>query len=63
MFLCEFMGELARVRVVSVSGGNVKVFYVDYGNSEDTQVSKLLPLPAEIADLPCLVSCCLVFFP
>lgn len=50
------MGDLARVQVVSVAGKNVKVFYTDFGNSEDKQVSGLLPLPAQIADLPAAVS-------
>ncbi|XP_076466863.1 uncharacterized protein LOC143298070 [Babylonia areolata] len=56
--VCEFMGELARVKVVSVTGSKVKVFYVDYGNSEEVQVSKLLPVPSELASLPALSMPC-----
>ena len=56
IFLCEFMGELARARVVSVSGEKARIFYVDYGNSEDTFMSQLLPLPSEMASIPVLVS-------
>ena len=60
MFVCEFLGELARAQVVDVADNSVKIFYVDYGNTEDTEVSHLLPLPEEIASLPPLVSsaCC-----
>ena len=56
MFLCEFLGELARAQVVHVTGNSVKIFYVDFGNTEDTEVSQLLPVPEEIAHLPPLVS-------
>ncbi|KAL8615825.1 hypothetical protein ACOMHN_048533 [Nucella lapillus] len=52
LFVCEFMGELARAKVVSIAGTKVKIFYMDYGNSEEVQMSQLLPVPGELASLP-----------
>ena len=42
--------------------GSVRIQYVDFGNCEETQRSKLFRLPAELIDWPPLVSvslCCM----
>ena len=56
LFLYEFMGELARARVVSVAGSGVQIFYMDYGNKDDSQLSQLGPVNEQVAGLPALVS-------
>eukprot|EP01116_Phalansterium_solitarium_P001294 TRINITY_DN1108_c0_g1_i1.p1 TRINITY_DN1108_c0_g1~~TRINITY_DN1108_c0_g1_i1.p1 ORF type:complete len:918 (+),score=421.64 TRINITY_DN1108_c0_g1_i1:113-2866(+) len=37
-----------RAKVTSVSGGEVGVFYVDYGNSETLPTARIRPLPQEL---------------
>lgn len=38
-----------RAKVEKISGSNVSVFYIDYGNREVVNVTRVAPLPAEFA--------------
>ena len=59
VYMKEFQGDLYRAQVMKVSGTQVSVLYPDWGNSEDGEMSSLLPIPQHIAVLPAAVSCCL----
>ena len=45
-------GSFYRAKVQSVSGDSCKVFFVDYGNSENKSASELFTLPQVLAQLP-----------
>ena len=45
-------GSFYRAKVQSVSGDTCKVFFVDYGNSENKSASELFTLPQVLAQLP-----------
>ena len=61
--LARFHGDEAyhRVIVLSVSGCEVKVCYVDFGNCLVLHLDDLFPLPSEFCDVPALaIPCALV---
>lgn len=45
-------GSFYRAKVQSISGDSCKVFFVDYGNSENKSSSELFTLPQVLAQLP-----------
>ena len=59
--LAHFHGDQGyhRVSVVSMSPRNeVKVYYVDFGNSLDLSADEVFPLPMELAKIPALAFPC-----
>ncbi|GFS16179.1 tudor domain-containing protein 1 [Elysia marginata] len=53
-------GEWARLDIVSVSGDEVTVFFVDYGNTGVVKIKDLRPLTVDIKKLPAQALCCCV---
>ena len=41
-----------RVRVVSVNGGKIQVFFVDHGDTTETTKAELRPLATQFTQLP-----------
>ena len=50
-----------RVRVSAVVGGKCKVFFVDYGNSEEVELKDMALCPAELCDLPLVAVRCALY--
>nr|KAG5700620.1 hypothetical protein BaRGS_015450 [Batillaria attramentaria] len=42
-------------QVTKVNGSMVDIYYIDYGNWEQKEISSLLPVPAELQGFPGLV--------
>ncbi|KAK7867614.1 hypothetical protein R5R35_014810 [Gryllus longicercus] len=72
MYICKFLvdDKWYRVTVKDFTAmlnppesrdAIVDVFYVDYGNSDRVQLSRLRPLPAEVADVPPYALHCSIF--
>ncbi|KAK7488311.1 hypothetical protein BaRGS_00020470 [Batillaria attramentaria] len=58
MVMCDFMGDLCRAQVTKVNGSMVDIYYIDYGNWEQKEISSLLPVPAELQGFPGLAIKC-----